>query len=207
MVLTCTETVKKMHDHLDGDLSEEDHMLLKQHMEQCESCHDRYRQLHKTIAVIKYETDEKEDDISEFCQKIMNTLPKAKVIKRFYSFIKRNPYRSFASVCGLVLLGSWLLSIDTEQKLIVKIPDIDSVIVNGNHVKVPEKTLIHGDVFVANGVIDVAGTIEGDLIVMDGTYELYDSADIKGEIHEIDHSYERWLLQIENQVLCMELIV
>lgn len=194
--MECAKAVTYMHEYLDGDLSKEQLIELKLHMDDCAGCHDRFEQLHKTLACIAYYPDE---DVSEdFCQRIMGNVPKVKMMRRLFSWMKLYPYTSVASMCGLIFFGAWIMSLDMERKLVVKIPNQDSVVINGSHVHIPEQTIIHGDVFVQNGTIQVEGLIEGDLVVMNGEYAIDSPQQIEGEIHQISYPHQRWLLQIEN---------
>jgi anti-sigma factor RsiW len=196
--MQCQEAVKSMHDYLDDDLPFDQLQELKLHMNKCPACHQRYEQLHKTLACIKYIPEEDVSD--DFCQRIVKSLPKVKRLKQIYMWLKLHPVSSVASLCGVLFFGAWILTIDVEKKLVVKIPNEDSVVINGDHVLIPEDTVIHGDVFVQNGWLDLKGNIEGDLVIMNGDYVQFESAVVKGDIHEIDYAFERWLLQISDWV-------
>jgi hypothetical protein len=187
-----------MHDYLDGDLSDDKQPELRLHLDMCQRCSDHFKQLQKLLAVIGYESETELKAESDLCQQIMHNLPKVRLLKRLLLWLRIHPIRSFASACGIVMFGAWMMTWDFDPKLVVKIPDQDSVVINGHHVKIPQHTIIHGDVFVGNGKIDVSGHVEGDLIIMNGEYKLSPQASVKGSIHEIDYAYERWMLQMKN---------
>jgi anti-sigma factor RsiW len=196
--MDCRTASTLIHDLLDDDLSPELKVELHKHMEQCPACKEKHAQFHKTLACLTYcpEVAEPED----FCQRIMRSLPKVRLLKRLFTLLKLYPGRSLASFCGMLFLSSWIISWDVEEKLVVKIPDQDSVLISGDHVIVPYGTIIHGNMFAQNAVIDVAGEIEGDLIVMNGMYRVAPTAVIHGEVHEIDHAYQRWMLQMDSWI-------
>jgi hypothetical protein len=197
-MLTCADAVKQMHDYLDGDLSDDKHPELKTHLDMCHRCSEHFKQLQKLLAVIGYESETEAKSESDLCQQIMRSLPKVRLLKRLLLWLRIHPIHSLASACGIVMFGAWMMTWDFEPKLLVKIPDQDSVVINGHHVLIPQHTIIHGDVFVGNGKIDISGHVEGDLVVMNGQYTLSPQASVKGSIHEIDYAYERWILQMEN---------
>jgi hypothetical protein len=184
-----------MHHHLDGDLSDERMAQLQIHLDGCSDCRERFAQLHKTLACIQYAPDM--DSSSDLCQRVMQHLPKVKPLKRFISWFKLYPGKSFASVCGLVVMGAWMMSFDMDKRLVVNIPNEDRVVINGEKVHVPQHAVIHGDIYVANGQIQLDGDVEGDLIVMDGQYSMSPSGSVSGDVYEISYSYERWILQMK----------
>ncbi len=193
-MMLCADAKEMMHHHLDGDLSEERMAQLQVHLSACVDCRERFEQLHKTLACIQYFPEM--EGSSDFCQRVMQHLPKVKPLKRLVSWLKRYPGRSLASVCGVCVIGALVMSWDVEKKLVVKIPDEDQIVINGGNVHVPEQAVIHGDMYVANGVIQLDGDVEGDLIVMNGDYSMTPNASVSGEVHQISYSYERWLLQM-----------
>jgi anti-sigma factor RsiW len=196
-MLICSDAIKHMHEHLDGDLPDEQYLDLKLHMELCGKCRDRFAQLQKLQAVIQYEPEPKmiNNEPADICQRIMNSLPKVNFLKRLQLWVRLHTRAVLFSLGGLLVFAVWLLSLDFEERLMLKIPNQDSVVINGDHVEVPQQTIIHGDVFVGNGTIDIAGRIEGDIILMNSQMTTSQSARIEGEIHRIDYAYERWLLQ------------
>jgi cytoskeletal protein CcmA (bactofilin family) len=97
-----------------------------------------------------------------------------------------------------IVMFSSFFSLWNEDTDLVLRGDLENLVIEGNQVYVPPQQVVHGNLVVENGSIQVDGTIEGNLIVIDGTYALASTARISGDIKIVDEALQ-WLWYKTNQ--------
>ncbi|MDF2726319.1 zf-HC2 domain-containing protein [Paenibacillus contaminans] len=186
--MNCKEALPLMHDYLDGDLTSSEATALKRHMLTCQDCRARFQQLERTEALVK--TLPRSHAPDELTARIISSLPQPKRRKMWMHWVKRHPAISVASVFLLVMLSSFATFWDQDTDMMVKVSHLDEVVIKGDTVYVPAGRSVNGDLLVQRGKVEVEGEVKGNLIVIDGTYNLASTAHIAGKIKPIDQTIE-----------------
>lgn len=199
--MDCKQASSLMHDFLDDDLSHEQALELKQHLQACPSCNALYRELEQTemlmFATIKH-TAIKTDD--EFVDRIMHQIPRHYSKQPFPKWVRRHPALTAAALFLVVMLFSAISMWDKAEDLVVKTADSNQsqLIIQGKTVTVPEGATIAGNLTIENGDVQVLGEVQGNLTVIDGSYYQASTAHIAGEIKSIDQALDWIWYRISN---------
>lgn len=197
--MECKVAIVKIHDYLDGDLPREEINALHDHMNACPACLQRFEQLEKTEGAALLAIEAVRPAVSfdaaasrELKSRIMANLPKQKRKERsgFVRFIYRYPGLTAAAVFLLVMFGSFMATWDRDAQLIVSGEDLQHVIINGNTVIVPEGVQVSGNLTVENGKVEVQGSVEGNVTVIDGSMVLASTGHIAGQSRTIDQALD-----------------
>ncbi|MDQ6420524.1 zf-HC2 domain-containing protein [Paenibacillus sp. LHD-117] len=198
--MECKVAIVKIHDYLDGELPREEKGALHAHMNNCPDCRARFEQLEKTDAAAFLAMDGAASAVSgydaeassELKNRIMASLPKgkAKERNRFIRMIYRYPGITAAAVFLLVMMGSMFATWEQDSKLTVSGEDLQNVVIDGNTVIVPEGVELTGNLTVENGKLEVQGSVEGDVTVIDGSMVLASTGHIAGQSRTIDQALD-----------------
>ncbi len=185
---TCPENIiQLMNHHLDGDTSPSEEQQLKEYLENCDDCREKYQALNRTIAFIQSASHIQAP--SDFVQKTMERLPKEKQRAGFQRWFRRHPMLAAAALfCVLMSTALFANFNDDQQFSFTKQPNL---VVEGQTVIVPEGETVVGNLTVRNGDLRVEGELQGDVTIVNGQY-MASSGVITGEIEEIDKAFE-WL--------------
>ncbi|MDF2814485.1 MAG: anti-sigma factor [Paenibacillus sp.] len=193
--MNCKEAIPLIHDYLDGSLSGSHAKELKVHLLSCTDCHKHYQQLEKadnlfrslgTVTAPPHITD-----------RVLRALPAPPRRKSWVSWVRRHPALTAAAMFAIVMFSSFFSLWNEDTDLVLR-GDLENLVIEGNQVYVPPQQVVHGNLVVENGSIQVDGTIEGNLIVIDGTYALASTARISGDIKIVDEALQ-WLWYKTNQ--------
>jgi anti-sigma factor RsiW len=197
MMMNCKEAILFMHEYLDGDLEEEKTIQLKQHMQQCSMCKTHYAKLEKAgVLVQSLKPVGAPQHLTTAA--IMAQLPPPAKRTAWLKWIRRHPAASIAAVFFIVMFSSFLAMWDNSDQLVVRVSEPDQIVIEGRTVVVPEGHTIQGNLVVEKGTVQVDGAINGNLIVVDGSYALASTAHISGEITKVNQAVE-WLWYKMNQ--------
>jgi len=188
--MDCKAARLYMHNQLDGDLSPEQAMELKAHLAVCGACRIHYKQLETTEALIRFSP--KLQTSSDLTARILQSLPPARKRGLWFHWIKRHPAVSVAAVFMLVMFGSFLSLWNEDSELMVKGPDLDQVVIQGNTVLVPAGHTVEGNLIVKSGKIQVDGDVKGNITVIDGSVNMASTAHISGQINQVNQGME-WI--------------
>ncbi|WP_010307817.1 anti-sigma factor family protein [Kurthia senegalensis] len=188
-MMKCPEhVVEYMHEYLDGDISQEHEVVLKEHLKQCDDCKKHMSELTNVIAFIKSAAVMALP--ANFAQNVMVRLPhKQKVLRGVQRFLRRHPVLIAAAVFVLLMSGSLLtVSNPSQQFAVTKDPQL---IVEGETVTVPENTVIKKDLVVENGNLVIEGKVDGNVTVVNGKY-MASTANVTGQVEQVDETFD-WL--------------
>lgn len=186
--MNCKEAVSWIHDYLDGELDIDTQLKLDEHLRDCAACREHYRQLETIEGRIRMLRMVDAPDMSE---RIMAALPAPQKSRTVINWLKRHPALT-ASVLFLVVMFSSLATLwNSNEQLTISTSEYDKIIVEGNRVIVPEGETINGDLVVENGEIIVDGKVNGNLVVIDGTYTA-STANIGGRITIVNRMFD-WI--------------
>lgn len=183
--MNCEEALPWMHEYLDGDLTGPPLTELKKHMLTCMACNQRYQKMQQTEAMVR--SMPHLAAAADLTDRIMACLPKQpKRNMAWLQWIKRHPAISVASMFLFVMLSTSLTMWNQDPDMVVKGTDLEQVIIKGNTVYVPAGNTVNGNLMVKHGRIQVDGDLNGNLVVVDGSYILASTAHISGKIKLVD---------------------
>jgi anti-sigma factor RsiW len=194
--MICKEALPWMHEYLDGDLTGTPLTELKKHLLSCTECNQRYRKMQHTEAMVR--SLPQLAAASDLTDRIMASLPKKKRSNSWLQWIKRHPAVSVASMFLFVMLSSSLSLWNLDTEMVVKGASLEQVVIKGNTVYLPAGHTINGNLMVKRGKIQIDGDVKGNLIVIDGSYNLASTAHISGKIKQVDQALD-WLWFEVNQ--------
>ncbi|MNE22562.1 Anti-sigma-W factor RsiW [compost metagenome] len=182
-----------MHEYFDDDLTHEQAVELKHHLQGCSVCSARFQEMEQTemllFSTIRHKAFAAPDKLVDA---IMSKIPAQRRQQAWVGWIKRHPALTAAAMFLLVMLFSSLSLWKSDDQLVVKVADLDQVIINGDTVTVPEGSTVAGNLTVENGKAEIYGDVQGNLTVIDGSYYQASTAHISGEIKSIDQALD-WI--------------
>lgn len=200
--MNCKQAVPYMHHYLDGDLNGAAVLELKAHLADCPDCHKHFEQLQKADALFRSLESRKVAAPSDMTDRILRALPAPPKRKSWVNWVRRHPAMTAAAMFLVVMLSSFFSLWNEDTELIVRGKDLEQVEIHGNTVVVPEGRTVQGDLVVENGNIQVDGSINGNLVVIDGDYAMASTANIAGHITKVDQAVQ-WLWYKMNQFVAV----
>lgn len=198
--MACNEVLPLMHNYFDGDLEAADRRFLKDHLSICKSCSQEFKQLERSEAMFRASLSVSLPVSEELTDRIMNSLPPVRKPNSFFRWIRRHPAAFVAAVFIILMFGSLVTLWDEGNELMVKGSGMDQVLIQGNTVIVPEGQVIHGDLVVKGGKIQIDGEVLGNVIVIDGTLNMASTANISGKISQVNQAVD-WIWFKMNELL------
>ncbi|MDF2922758.1 MAG: anti-sigma factor [Paenibacillaceae bacterium] len=186
--MQCSEALPLMHEYLDGDLGEAESIALKKHLIACPSCSMLFRQIEQTEACVRLLP--KTAVPAGLTARIMSQIPQQKKRSGWFNWVKTHPALSVASVFLLVMVSSFLSLWNEDKDLVVKVANLDQVVIQGDTVIVPQGHTVQGDLTVKRGKVQIDGNVQGDITVIDGSYNLASTAYIAGHVTIVDETLE-----------------
>ncbi|WP_433746357.1 zf-HC2 domain-containing protein [Falsibacillus pallidus] len=182
------EIVDLMHDYLDEDISAEDEMKLKHHLQTCPSCQQHLHQLKSAVGMVQGISHIKAPD--GFTSQVMAKLPKERKKVGFQRWFRQHPFMTAAALFIVLISGS-IFSIWNEDKefSFTKKPDL---LVQNHTVIVPKGKTVNGDITVRNGNVRIEGKVNGDVTVINGKPYMASVGSVSGDIKEINEVFD-WL--------------
>ncbi|MEK5096252.1 anti-sigma-W factor RsiW [Bacillus sp. FSL W8-0848] len=192
--MSCPEhIVQLMHKYLDGDILPEEETELKSHLQSCEGCKKRLREMEKSIALVQSTSHLAAPE--NFTANVLANLPKEKRAVSINRWLKAHPFivaALFIILMGGSLFSSWKndhdFSVSNQPNLVVK----------NNTVTVPEGKVVKGDVTVKNGKLIIKGKIDGDVTIINGEKYTASAGQVTGQIHEINEAFDWIWYQIKS---------
>ncbi|SHF73102.1 zf-HC2 domain-containing protein [Ornithinibacillus halophilus] len=198
------ETVELMHKYLDGELTKDEEIMLREHLEDCEECQKHFHELKRTITLIK-STDTIHAP-NHFSTSVMKNLPAERKGTKYVRWLKMHPIMTAAAIFFVLMSGSMFTAWQQDSQLTVS--KQDDLIIRGDTVIVPEDVIVEGDLVVKNGNLRVDGKIEGDVTLINGKmieeYEIEGEGlmasvgEVNGEFKQVDRAFEWIWYHIQN---------
>lgn len=185
----CPEhIVHYMHEYLDGDISLEHEVELKAHLADCSSCQQHMHELSKAAAFVQSASHISAPN--NFADGVMARLPKETSKVGMKRWFHRHPLLTAAAMFMILMSTSLFSSFNDDQQFsFTKQPNI---VVEGEKVIVPAGEIVKGDLVVKNGDLQIDGEVYGDVTVINGTQYMASTANVTGEIEEINQVFD-WL--------------
>ncbi|GAA5416981.1 anti-sigma-W factor RsiW [Paraliobacillus ryukyuensis] len=182
------EVVHLMHKYLDGDLTSQEEKQLKLHLQNCNDCQKYFHELARTDALIK--STNIAQPSSGFTNNVMASLPKGQRKWGYMRWFKSHPMLTAVAIFFVLMFGSIVSIWDQDGQISVS-GDKD-VVIKGDTVIVPEGVTIDGDLVIKNGDLQIDGSINGDVTLINGEHLMASAGNVNGEIDQIDQVFE-WM--------------
>lgn len=178
--------VNLIHEHLDGDITKENELLLKEHLHQCKGCQQHMHQLKRTIAFVQ-STSHIELPMN-FTTGVMAGLPREKNRIRMNRWFTNHPILSAAAVFVLLMSGTVFSAWETDEDFSVS--KQSNLVIHDKTVVVPKGETVKGDITVRNGDIKIEGKVDGNVTVIHGDKYLASAGEVTGNIEELDKIFD-----------------
>lgn len=200
--MKCPEQViEHMHDYLDGEITEQNEKILREHLQSCTECQEYYREMNKAIALVQSTSHIQTP--ADFTSKVMANLPKEKKKTEIQRWFRSHPLLTAASLFLALMTGSILSTWNEGYQFSVS--KQSNLLVQNDTVIVPKGEVVKGDVVVKNGKVKIEGEVQGNVTVINGEIlngENYmaSAGNVTGEITEVNKIFEWVWYQIKNTV-------
>ncbi|WP_182201312.1 zf-HC2 domain-containing protein [Paraliobacillus salinarum] len=177
-----------MHKYLDEELTLQEEKHLRLHLQQCEDCQKYFHELTRTDTLIR--STSVMQPSSDFTQNVMANLPQEKRRWGYMRWFKAHPALTAAAIFFILMFGSIFSIWDQPGQLSVS-NDQDVVIKDGK-VIVPEGVTIEGDLVVKNVDLQIDGSVNGNVTLINGEHLMASAGNISGEIEQVNQVFE-WM--------------
>lgn len=193
--MNCKQANPLIHDYLDAALEGAGLTELKQHLLDCPACREDLDSLEQAEACLRVIPQPTVSD--GLTQRIMFALPRRSKATQFKRWLKHHPAISVAAVFIVVMMSSFLSLWDSEHDLMVQGNDLEDVIIQGDLVIIPEGRTVNGDLLIENGRLEVFGSIQGNLVVVDGSIFTASTANIAGQVTSVNETIDRFWFKVK----------
>lgn len=189
--MACSrEKQKLVNQYIDEELTLKEAKLFEEHVSNCSSCAKQVKELKRTVAIIQSASHfEAPQSLTE---SVMNRLPKQPKAKKWQHWMRKHPMVITAATFFLVFLFSLSAAVGGEEEIVVQGEGHFIINETERMVIIPEGSSIAGDLLIRNGDIEINGEVEGDVTVINGEHLQASTAQISGDVEEINASFE-WL--------------
>ncbi|WLD93573.1 polymer-forming cytoskeletal protein [Alkalihalobacillus sp. AL-G] len=185
--------ISYMYKWIDETIEPLEKIELLQHVKACSRCQKKFEEIKSVDHLLDIHRTLKAPN--GFTSKVLDRLPKEKTSTKANRWFKSHPLLT-AAVVFLLLMSSAIFSewgSHTNEPI--------SVSANGAQVRideelgkviVPEGEVVKGDLVVHNGDVEIAGKVQGDVTVINGSHYLASAGHIAGDSEEI-HRVTEWV--------------
>lgn len=193
--MKCSDAIAVMHGYLDEDVDVRDVSELKSHLAACSSCRQMLGQLERTEANLR--VPQKLVVPAGLKESIMQHIPRSAKQNRRMPRLKLHPLSIAACAILLMVVAHYTFRVYSDQEMVVQ-GTLDQLFISGDTVVVPAGVTVVGNLKVKRGKIQIDGNVEGDVTVIDGSYNLASSAYISGRVTIIDETMDWVWYKIKN---------
>ncbi|MCT2536102.1 anti-sigma factor [Aquibacillus koreensis] len=187
--MSCNHTiVELMHKYLDRDLTKSEEDLLRSHLQSCHACQSHFHELKRTTTLLNSSNDLKPS--VDFTAKVMANLPKEKKRVGYMRWFKGHPVLTAAAIFFILMFGSIFSAWDQDNQLSVS--KDKNLIIQEDTVIVPEGVTIEGDLVVKNGSLKIDGSVDGDVVIINGEHLMASAGNVSGEIEYVNQVFD-WI--------------
>lgn len=183
-----TEAVQLMHIYLDGNLTEEDKRRLRSHLDQCPACQQHFHELKRTTTLIKGE--HQIEAPSNFTSKVMASLPKEKKRVSYTRWFQSHPVLTAAAIFFIFMFSGIMSAWNADSQLSVS--KQQNLVIENDTVIVPEGITIENDLVIKNGNLRVDGSVNGDVVLINGEHLRASAGQVNGEMQHVNQIFE-WI--------------
>ncbi len=193
--MNCSEAITVMHEYFDGEADAAATIALKTHLKACPSCRHLFKQMESTEAMLRVPV--RSAPPVGLTESIMSALPQPAKRNRWGQMLKQHPIAVIACAILVIMLAHYTSSVYSDRDMEVQ-GALDQLFISGNTLIVPEGVTVYGNLKVKRGKIQIDGNVEGDVTVINGSYNLASTAYISGQITIIDATVDWLWYRIKN---------
>lgn len=193
--MNCSEAITVMHEHFDGEADAAAASALKTHLQTCPSCRQLFKQMEKTEAMLRVPV--RSPPPVGLTASIMSALPQPAKRSRWGRLLKKHPIAVIACALFVMLLAQYTSRAYSDREMVVE-GALDQLIISGDTLVVPEGVTVHGNLKVKRGKLQINGKVEGNVTVINGSYNLASTAYISGKVTLIDATVDWLWYRIKN---------
>ncbi|WP_077624008.1 anti-sigma factor family protein [Sediminibacillus massiliensis] len=182
------EAVKLMHNYLDGDITQQEEQRLRSHLQSCTDCQSHFHELKRTATLL--ESGSQIQAPANFSANVMANLPKEKKRVGYKRWFKAHPVITAAAIFFLFMFSSIFSVWNQDSQLSVS--KQKDLIIQEDTVIVPEGVVVDGDLVVKNGNLKVEGTVDGDVIIINGEHLQASAGEVSGDLEQVNQVFE-WM--------------
>lgn len=179
----CSEAIAVMHEYFDGDTDVKSASALKAHLVTCSSCRQLFKQLESTEALLKI--PQQKTAPAGLKESIMHSIPQTKIRRQWRQILMSHPIAAAACAILLIVVVQYISRVYSDQDMVVQ-GALDQLFITGDTLVVPEGVTVYGNLKVKRGKIQIDGNVEGNVTVINGSYNLASTAYISGRVTIID---------------------
>ena len=182
------EAVLLMHKHLDDDLTKEEEIELRQHLQDCDDCQKHFHELKRTIAMVQSANQVQAP--SGFTDRVMQNLPQQKKSLGYKRWLKAHPVLTAAAIFFILMFGGLFSTWSQDQH--ISVSKQKDIVIEDNTVIVPEGKIVEGDLVVKNGDLKIEGKVNGDVVLINGENLKASAGEVTGELNHVNQMFE-WM--------------
>ncbi|MDT8862772.1 anti-sigma factor [Alkalihalobacillus sp. MEB130] len=174
---------------VDCEATEEEKKQLDAHLTTCASCKQHLHELKKVIAFVQ--SSSHIEAPAGFTEGVMAKLPERKRVSNWKQWTRKHPILVSAAVFFLLMFAS-LASVwnaGNEQVAVTGSGNIQIDQASGK-VIVPEGEVIQGDLVVRNGLLQVDGEVQGNVLLVNSEAYYASVGHVSGEVQELNQALE-----------------
>ncbi|WP_186578126.1 anti-sigma factor family protein [Aquibacillus kalidii] len=180
--------VNLMHNYLDGDLTKQEEQQLRSHLQTCQACQKHFHELKRTLSLLKGNSDIQAP--TNFTASVMSNLPKERKRVSYSRWFKAHPALTAAAIFFVLMFGGIFSAWDQDNQL--SYPKGKNLVIKDDTVIVPEGVVVDGDLVVKNGDLKIDGSVNGDVVIINGDHLMASAGNISGEIEQVNQVFD-WI--------------
>ncbi|GAE27364.1 hypothetical protein JCM9140_3499 [Halalkalibacter wakoensis JCM 9140] len=174
---------------VDGEANETEQKKLDNHLKTCAACKQHMHELKKVIAFVQ--SSSHIEAPAGFTEGVMSKLPERKKMSKWKQWSRKHPLLVSAAVFFILMFASIssLWNAGDEQ---VVVSGSGKVQINHDtgQIIIPAGEVIEGDLVVRNGVLQIDGEVQGNVLLVNSDAYFASAGHVSGEIHELNQALE-----------------
>ncbi|KHF37870.1 anti-sigma factor family protein [Halalkalibacter okhensis] len=182
---------------VDSEATDEERKQLDQHLTSCASCRQHLHELKKVIAFVQSASHIEAPP--NFTEGVMARLPERKKTSKWKQWTRKHPLLVSAAVFFLLMLASVssLWNTGNEQVAVTGSGKVQ-IDQESGRVIVPEGEVIEGDLVVRNGLLQVDGEVQGNVLLVNSESYYASVGHVSGEIQELNQALDWVWYNVKN---------
>lgn len=185
--MECRAARLLMHEYLDGELRQAGMIELRAHLTDCPDCRALFKKMEGVESIIRL--PDRCSSPKDMTGRIMAQLPEPRRRNALGAWLKRHPVAVIAWGLCMILLLNVASLFYLDRDMVVQ-GALDQLIFEGDTVIVPDGVTVNGDLKIKRAKLQVNGHVEGNVTIIDGSYQLASTAYISGHVTVIDRMLE-----------------
>ncbi|MCL7749666.1 anti-sigma factor family protein [Halalkalibacter alkaliphilus] len=196
--MKCEQKYEELIQKLvDSEATDEEKKQLDQHLTSCAPCRQHLKELKKVIAFVQSASHIEAPP--SFTKDVMARLPERKQTSKWKQWTRKHPLLVSAAVFFLLMLASVssLWNTGNEQVVVTGSGKVQIDQESGK-VIVPEGEVIEGDLIIRNGLLQVDGEVQGNVLLVNSESYYASVGHVSGEIQELNQALDWVWYHVKN---------